>query len=584
MQFSNFTRVEEGNVIKFYTPNPLKGVTDIKYYSDNATGSFQKKEFRWSFNSDYWSSWETLNQGNLSSVDIGTNTYLFLEIRYTASTTGKVTSFVINYDGAAQTAYTGQSCPPDSTYVAPDQTVRDTYTPGTAPGTTSSTNALTLCGKACDYYLWRPNQKGTQPISTVTDLQRILNELAAAVSNVDVAGAANVDEPGIGVYYDTENKIIRFKTIVGENRIEISENLDGQITIEFDGDAITDGSLGPGFAWGPGGVLYVDASASGVNKLYVDGSLAARDASINKLFVDQFNLFNYIDGSLASRDASINLLFQQNQWSDRDPISAEVGGIHSGDILDGSTSIQILEKMLYEYFPPRVNININPSSGYYEKWDPFVSTATIYGTFDNQDFTKVRVTDISAYVSIEGGLLQPINMAPTHISYPDSSDGSFSFSDGSFSNWEDVIYYIKTYNNVNGIPMPTLDSSIALKFVNPYYAGIVDNSINKDNISEVDILSLEKFILPKQTQEIDFDVSANYSRIKFVYAYPYEYGNLKSIFDVKNDFNVTTSFDDTSVNITSTSSPTPIAYKVYIKNHWISFTPDVSIFKLIFNI
>jgi len=33
------------------------------------------------------------------------------------------------------------------------------------------------------------------------------------------------------------------------------------------------------------------------------------------------------------------------------------------------------------------------------------------------------------------------------------------------------------------------------------------------------------------------------------------------------------------------SGPGPfITYKVYIKSHWISFTPDVSVFKLNFNI
>lgn len=79
MQFSNFVRTEEGNKITFYTPNPLKGITDIKYFKDNATGNFAKKEFRWSFNSDYWSAWTPLNQGNLSAIKIGGNQYLFLE-------------------------------------------------------------------------------------------------------------------------------------------------------------------------------------------------------------------------------------------------------------------------------------------------------------------------------------------------------------------------------------------------------------------------------------------------------------------------------------------------------------------------
>ena len=94
-------------------------------------------------------------------------------------------------------------------------------------------------------------------------------------------------------------------------------------------------------------------------------------------------------------------------------------------------------------------------------------------------------------------------------------------------------------------------------------------------------------IVPEQTNQIDYDVSANYTKLKFVYAYPASYNDLASIFDVKNDFNVTTSFDSSIINVKMSGplGPGPfIPYKVYIKNHWISFTPDVSIFKLIFNI
>lgn len=62
MQFSNFIRTESGNQIIFSNTSPLIGIKDIKFYKDNSKGSFDKKEFRWSFNKDYWSSWEVFFQ------------------------------------------------------------------------------------------------------------------------------------------------------------------------------------------------------------------------------------------------------------------------------------------------------------------------------------------------------------------------------------------------------------------------------------------------------------------------------------------------------------------------------------------
>jgi len=102
MQFSNFSKRIEGNTTYFVTSSPLLNIKDIKYYKDNATGGFAKKEFRWSFNGDYWSAWTDLSQGSISSFKIGNNTRLFLEIRYISSGTGKVSSFIVYYEGAAQ--------------------------------------------------------------------------------------------------------------------------------------------------------------------------------------------------------------------------------------------------------------------------------------------------------------------------------------------------------------------------------------------------------------------------------------------------------------------------------------------------
>lgn len=124
--------------------------------------------------------------------------------------------------------------------------------------------------------------------------------------------------------------------------------------------------------------------------------------------------------------------------------------------------------------------------------------------------------------------------------------------------------------------MQPKEASAAINFVLPYIWGIVDDTVN---ISNIDASIIENFhslgqkrIVPKQSNEIDFNRPSGLIKAKFVYAYDASYGKLNSIFDVKNDFNITTSFDTSIINI-DLGVQSNIPYRVYIKNHWI----DVSV-------
>jgi hypothetical protein len=99
MQFSSFSRLEENLTITLYNVIPIENLSTIKYYSDNSAGTFSKKEFRWSFNNAYWSSWETLTQGAISRIDMHDNHYFFLQVRYVLTTedSGTVSTFTLNY-------------------------------------------------------------------------------------------------------------------------------------------------------------------------------------------------------------------------------------------------------------------------------------------------------------------------------------------------------------------------------------------------------------------------------------------------------------------------------------------------------
>jgi len=611
MNFSNFTKISSGNLIYFRNEAPIENVGSIKFYKDNASGTFLKKEMRWSFDRNHWASWMDLNVGNIAGIKTGDNKYLFFEIKYTMTspTAGKVSSFLIDY-----LLNSGQTYAPPVEDVNMDHghTLPDGC--NDLGGTTKTfevikiTDAETLCGKSCDYYLWRGNHKGTQGISTIENLQNILNNLNVGITD-SINNALNVDGSGAGTFFQKSGRNLIFKKIAAGPGAYIAD-ASGIITIGVDASlSIHDPSINDLYNLFyqlesdlTDVSIYIDIKFASIDSSIID--LYARDASSIKSGINlgggvgeifkgiagqeiQFRTIESISGGLdvsisadgnrviLSFDASVS---GETLWKDSTPVSADVGGISGGYTVPyNSNSIDILDKILYEYFPPRVLLNLDPSPGYYEKWLPSsLSDVSVYGSFDNYDFVKVLIPDVSAYATLLGGF--------GHISYsPDVSEGVFSFNDGGFnSGWDDIVYTVKIYNKVGVTMMPTEDVSAEIKFVSPYIWGVTNNdiSIGSSDASIFNILtefynSGQKLIVPKQSNMITY--TSNHQ--KFVYAYPASYGTLNSIFDVKNDFNVTTSFESRDINFQYESSPA-IPYKVYIKSHWI----DVSSFNLIFNI
>ncbi|NMC58322.1 MAG: collagen-like protein, partial [Candidatus Methanofastidiosa archaeon] len=162
MIFSNFVKTESGNQVILKNNVPIENVRTIRFYKDDSSGSFDKKEFRWSFNNNYWSAWEVLNQGNLTRLDLKGKSYFFLEIRYIkANTSAKISSFSLTYE--SPTASTSEKSPCSKEY-------DDNCYTGTFPK-----DCETLNGQPGSYYLWRPNHKGQQPINTIAGLEAALN-------------------------------------------------------------------------------------------------------------------------------------------------------------------------------------------------------------------------------------------------------------------------------------------------------------------------------------------------------------------------------------------------------------------------
>ena len=214
MQFSTFVRCVTGNTITFRNTEPIIDVNAITNYSDNSSGTFLKKEFRWSFNEIYWAAWQTLTQNNISHIDVGGNHHFFLEIRYvlTMINSGTVSRFVLNYiQGTAST------CPPN---ITTDNVKKYDIT--------KITDASTLNGYPGSWYLNRPHHTGQQGINTITGLQDVLDTLGpfAYVPYVDgsLAHFIRSASTGVGLYWNHGMLDVSGGSGTGLTIIEVSSN------------------------------------------------------------------------------------------------------------------------------------------------------------------------------------------------------------------------------------------------------------------------------------------------------------------------------------------------------------------------
>lgn len=190
MQFSNFSRIENGLAITFRNEVPLEKVASIKFFKDNASGIFSKKEFRWSFNNEHWSSWEILTQNAFSSINTHGNYYLFLQVRYTQTAlgSGTVTSFSLTYSESNAISATSPAHFHDDieTGDASAVLIHDIIQHHTFA---TITDASTLNGYPGSWYLDRTHHTGPILISQITNLQAILDSKITSDGSIGYSGS-----------------------------------------------------------------------------------------------------------------------------------------------------------------------------------------------------------------------------------------------------------------------------------------------------------------------------------------------------------------------------------------------------------
>jgi hypothetical protein len=294
MQFNNFSKTVSGLTVLFRNIMPIGNVSSFKFYSDDSTGSFSKKEFRWSFDNNYWSSWETLNQGNVTNINTNFNPYTYLEIKYTltGANSGSVNSFVLNFTENQSTSLLTPSI--NQQIIINEIDV---------------TNSDLLNNKDDQFYLNRSNHKGTQPLSSVINLQETLDRIMYSQHDT-IINTYSVDGSGVGILYDHDGSSLYLKRIFGDasSGIIITENSQGIITITNSFNVVKDqsindlyeiklneSSLGQQFYFDASGFLDVSIATTDITKTYVDSSLNERDTSISWLNNNKQSQGNYIN-------------------------------------------------------------------------------------------------------------------------------------------------------------------------------------------------------------------------------------------------------------------------------------------------
>ena len=209
MKFSSFNRSVSSNVVTLRNPEGIRSVASINYYADDATGTITKKELRWSFDREYWSSWEPLTQPNVSSIDPKSSLYLFMEVRYTfggsVGGSNDVNSFTLDYNQADSTSVPTTPETESSTGTTHIHIYESSYSQ-IKPVTVYDSSLLNSMTGA--YYLNRANHTGTQEISTVTGLSDTLSSLLSNVGQF-----SNIGNGDASLYYGKISNVHTFREI-----------------------------------------------------------------------------------------------------------------------------------------------------------------------------------------------------------------------------------------------------------------------------------------------------------------------------------------------------------------------------------
>ena len=203
-----------------------------------------------------------------------------------------------------------------------------------------------------------------------------------------------------------------------------------------------------------------------------------------------------------------------------------IGGISAGSNLNGMTTLEILNKLIFPYVAPTYSAVGTPNGGFYEKGNNQVITnVKVTVTKKSEKITKIEVFDGSTSL----GYLEGVDI---------ENGGTFNFNVNVEVNSTNK-QLIATITDASNNSYTTKTGMF--NFIYPYYVGVCE--VN-DEITETLIKGLTKRIEAKGSKSISYTTNNQ----KMVFAYPSSYGNIVKILD-PNSFDVTNTFNKTAISI-----------------------------------
>ena len=231
-----------------------------------------------------------------------------------------------------------------------------------------------------------------------------------------------------------------------------------------------------------------------------------------------------------------------------------IGGIESGSDLNGMTTLEILNKLIFPYVAPLVTVSGTPNGGLYEKGNTqTITNVRVSVTKKSERIIKIEIFDGGTSLGILEG---------TDI----ENGGVFNFEvNVSVNSINKQLSAVVTDNSNKSYSSKTN----SFNFVYPYYVGVCD--VNSE-ITESLIKGLTKRIETKGSKTITYSTDNQ----RMVFAYPTSYGLISKILDA-NSFDVTNTFSHSTLNIMGLDN-TSQSYYVYING-----ASTVSNFNMKFN-
>ena len=218
------------------------------------------------------------------------------------------------------------------------------------------------------------------------------------------------------------------------------------------------------------------------------------------------------------------------------------GGIKTNADLNGKSWQEIIEAMFYPYTQPVISVTGTPNGGVYEKGNTqTITNVKVVVTKKSKKITKVEVFNGATSLGSKTG---------TEV----ENGGTFNFAVSVPVNSINVQLTAKATDETGDSGVSSATTG-AFTFVYPYYVGICDDGVA---IDETLVKSLTKKIENKANKSISYTTNNQ----RMVFAYPKNYGVIKSIID-PNNFDVTATFTSTTVSVTGLDG-TAQNYYVYV--------------------